>query len=622
MGIVKFKKTLGIKIAIPLIIISVIFILSTIIVNNRMIKKYAENEIDKELVIKVQQIDDIIFRVTRKTMWASTLIAQMDTVITAYETYYQTGDLQTSSAMIRTKFKNISAIVFENTKQKSKFHFHLPPATSFLRTWSPKHGDDLSAFRPTILDISATHKPVSGIEVGKKGLFVRALVPIFGRKGQYLGSVEAVTPMQAIINNAKMSEDESFAIFMHIKLLNVATEVQNDTIFGDRPIIGNLILLNRTSKDFISENLTAEDLNRGLSETFQVTHDSITYAIFPIFSYNGDVESVGVIQINISDMQRSISEASRTNLIMGIVLVFLIISLVAIITSYFISKPINKAVETIRKISGKEINSIIDVTRNDEMGELYSSINEISRNFKEIITNIKETSSAVNSASMQLSANAVQMSNNSNEQSVSTEEIFSSMEQMLATVQSNTEKAAITGKISNEAAKQITENNLTFTEAINSVYEIRKKIAVISDIASKTDILSINAAIEAAQAGDRGKGFVVVAQEIKKLAINSKIAALEIEKISNSSQEISKKAGDQLTKIIPEIINGAKLVDNIIIANKEQSCTIESINDTIIQLVEITNQNSTSAEEMSASAEELQAQAEQLKELISVFKVN
>ncbi|MBN2663827.1 MAG: methyl-accepting chemotaxis protein [Bacteroidales bacterium] len=312
----------------------------------------------------------------------------------------------------------------------------------------------------------------------------------------------------------------------------------------------------------------------------------------------------------------------QTKIIITIGMMFFIISiiLIYIFVQKFIS-PIKKLSDASVKLASGNFNIKIETSGNDEVSILSHNFKKMVDNFKNVILNIKETADAVLNASTQLSSSSESLSQNANEQSATTEQISTSMEQMMATVESNTEKAETTGKISNNSAKQIKLNNATFNEAINSVFEISKKIAVISEIASKTDILSINAAIEAAQAGDSGRGFAVVAQEIRKLADNSKAAALEIEKISTTSQVISKEAGEKLNQIIPEIVKSAELVDNIIIASKEQILSIESINNAILQLVEITNENSASAEELAASAEELSAQAEQLKEHITIFKV-
>ncbi|MBN2890666.1 MAG: cache domain-containing protein [Bacteroidales bacterium] len=330
------------------------------------------------------------------------------------------------------------------------------------------------------------------------------------------------------------------------------------------------------------------------------------------------------IDLIINEKKEKNAAALRQTIMLTLLIDFIIFIITLIISGFVgigISKPINTVKKAMIRISQKNINFEIKEKRNDEIGDLYNAINVINKNFNEIIANIQESTSAVLNASSQLTSTALQMAQNANEQSATTEEISSSMEEMLATVQSNTQKAEKTGEISSKSAYEIENNNQTFLEAINSVFEISKKIAVISEIASKTDILSINAAIEAAQAGDAGRGFAVVAQEIRKLADNSREAAKEIQKISLTSQNISKEAGEKLNKIIPEIIKSAQLVENIIVANREQSTSIESINNAILQLVEITNENSAASEEMSASAEELEAQAEQLKETISIFKI-
>ena len=238
-----------------------------------------------------------------------------------------------------------------------------------------------------------------------------------------------------------------------------------------------------------------------------------------------------------------------------------------------------------------------------------------------LIDGIKTSSGQISQASEQLTSISQQISQNANEQAATTEEISASMEEMVATINSNTERADDTGKISKESANEMKQSNEIFLKTLEAVSAISEKISIVTEIAGKTDILSINAAIEAARAGEVGKGFSVVAHEIRKLADKTKVASDEINELSKNGQDISKVAGNKLAKTIPEIIKSAELVSAIVSASKEQQSGAEMINVSIQQLTEITNGNSSASEEMSASAEELSEQAKELNKMLLSFKL-
>ncbi len=368
----------------------------------------------------------------------------------------------------------------------------------------------------------------------------------------------------------------------------------------------------------VSKEMIAGDFSENLSQniTIMLSQYNNLDSLLNVLETNSRQQT----NLHFAEIERNNKKSSNFNLFL-----LLFGSVIIMTISYFVIisvvKPIKKTVVYLKKMSDKNINFQIQEKRNDEIGELYRSINEININFRDIILNINDTATAVSDASNQLSSASEKILERANEQAATTEEVATSMEEMLAMINSNTQNAELTGKTSTKSANEMKQSNEIFVQTINSVSEISEKISIISEIADKTDILSINAAIEAARAGESGKGFSVVANEIRKLADKTKIASDEITKLSKNGQDISRIAGEKLKNAIPEIIKSAELVNNIVSAGKEQQSGVENINISVQQLTEITNENSASAEEMASSAEELSAQAKQLKELISVFKI-
>ena len=261
---------------------------------------------------------------------------------------------------------------------------------------------------------------------------------------------------------------------------------------------------------------------------------------------------------------------------------------------------------------------------------INQAITELSKNaekmkvqnaeMKKIVSQVKQSAYDLTSASQQLSSISQEISKRANEQAATTEEISASMEEMLATIIANTESAEETYVKTADSSDRLQKGSKTIMQTIELVNKIAGETKAISDIAFQTNILSLNASIEAAAAGEAGKGFAVVAKEVRALAERSKEALDKINELSEKGKHMSEEASKALNESLPEMKNSAKQIRKIAYSGKEQQSGADQINNSIQQLADITNRNSAAAEEMSASAEQLSAQAESLKEIVSNFK--
>ncbi|MBR8535001.1 cache domain-containing protein [Carboxylicivirga sediminis] len=335
-------------------------------------------------------------------------------------------------------------------------------------------------------------------------------------------------------------------------------------------------------------------------------------------NYIDDIDKA--IETERIDRLNQLKKAILTDILIVVGVLVLFSVIIIVIGRRFAAKlvTLSKATE---EIAGGNLMINVSKTDNDEIGVLQASIQQTINKLKEIMGEIIEGSGNVLAASEQMAQSAEHISNGATSQAASTEEISSSVEEMVSNIQSNANNASRTEITAGKAEKGINQLQETVKKNLEAMQSITSKVAVIKEIAVQTNLLALNASVEAARAGEAGRGFSVVAGEVRKLSEVTQTAAGEIDDLSVNSLEIAEKSWQAMEELLPEIANIIQMIREILASSKEQEAGANHINSAIQSLVSITSEYSASSEEMASSSEELSRQSEVLNESISFFKI-
>ncbi len=249
---------------------------------------------------------------------------------------------------------------------------------------------------------------------------------------------------------------------------------------------------------------------------------------------------------------------------------------------------------------------------------------------KRVVVGLRDGANQVKSAAAQVSSASQQLAEGASEQASSLEESSSALEEMAAMTRTNADNARQANELATKARQAADAGDKTMGRlndamaGINkSSDEISKIIKVIEEIAFQTNLLALNAAVEAARAGEHGKGFAVVADEVRNLAQRAAEAAKETTGLiedsvsrSRDGAEVAGEVGEALGAIVSDVAKVTELVEGITTASDEQAQGAEQINTAVSQMDKVTQQNAASAEESASAAEQLSAQAETVNGMV------
>lgn len=418
-------------------------------------------------------------------------------------------------------------------------------------------------------------------------------------------------------------------------------------------------------------DLTLIDQQIAAVELYRNALGSLTQAgadLAPVFarmSVQGDILLDTSRQlISSQSAKRDTDSSFAKTLLASIAALALLLGAVAawIITRQIVI-PLQHVLKDVDRIASGDLSQDLEVNRRDELGELQKSLQQMTTSLRELIGGISGSVIQIASAAEELSAVTEQTSAGVNSQKIETDQVATAMNEMTSTVQEvarNAEEASDAAaaadqqaregdKVVGEAVAQIERLAMEVgnsTVAMSNLREESDKIGgvldVIKAVAQQTNLLALNAAIEAARAGEAGRGFAVVADEVRSLAQRTQQSTEEIEKLisrlqsgtqevsdvmessrilTDSSVELTRRAGTSLENITRTVSTIQLMNQQIASAAEQQSAVAEEINRSVLNVRDISEQTAGASDETAASSIELARLSHELDGLVKRFRL-
>jgi methyl-accepting chemotaxis protein len=442
---------------------------------------------------------------------------------------------------------------------------------------------------------------------------------------------------------------------------------KNATAAIDEAIVGVNTLAGDVSSQYIPQLQKANLALKGYRDAVGQYRDAQQISVQALAKMTGLGQQLldASDQLNISQNAKRDADSSQAQSTLGIATILALILgvLAAWVITRQITVPLGQTLVAVERVASGDLTHNLSVDRRDELGQLQGSIQRMTVGLRELISGIGEGVTQIASAAEELSAVTEQTSAGVNSQKVETDQVATAMHQMTATVQEvarNAEEASEAAvaadlqaregdKVVNEAIAQIERLATEVGHSTEAMAELKREsdkigsvLDVIKSVAQQTNLLALNAAIEAARAGEAGRGFAVVADEVRSLAQRTQKSTEEIEELISglqngtrqvatimdnsreltvSSVELTRRAGTSLENITRTVSAIQSMNQQIAAAAEEQSATAEEINRSVLNVRDVSEQTSAASEETAASSVELARLGSHLQALVGRFRV-
>jgi methyl-accepting chemotaxis protein len=476
-----------------------------------------------------------------------------------------------------------------------------------------------------------------------------------------LGEFTNIQQLRAQVQNARyevqayvFSARESYEVAAITAIDEALQEVEQIARDQSESTIGELLTARKTLQGYRDSLRQFKELQ----VSAEAAQESMEALSDTLLTSTGEITAL-------QSLRRDAEASQSRTMLSGVAVIAQVLGLLAawLITQQIIT-PLRETLKAAERIAKGDLSKDLDVRRRDEMGALQRSMQDMTVSLRGLISGIGDGVTQIASAAEELSAVTEQTSVGVNSQKDETDLVATAMNQMTSTVLEVARNAEEASEAARQADQQAREGDKVVNDAIVQIERLAREVNnsteamgklklesdkiggvldVIKSVSQQTNLLALNAAIEAARAGEAGRGFAVVADEVRSLAQRTQESTEEIEvliaalqsgtqhvvstldasrDLTDSSVDLSRQAGSALGHITRTVSNIQAMNQQIAAAGEEQSSVAEQINRSVLNVRDVSEQTAAASEETAASSIELARLGVQLQEMVGKFRVN